>query len=130
MPAPTSSKDLWPSSVSIPPAGTKRFWVVVHIWPEYSDRVKARLPQSALKESVESMMTALTPAFSVKTVGLGRVLLQPLAELAAAGEVDQLHLGPGRQRLGQAVARALDGQGDQVRVEAGLGEHLAADIDR
>ena len=31
-----------------PPAGTKMACEVVHIWPEYSDSVKARLPSIAL----------------------------------------------------------------------------------
>jgi hypothetical protein len=32
----------------MPPAGTKMAWEVVHIWPEYSDSVKARLRSIAL----------------------------------------------------------------------------------
>jgi hypothetical protein len=32
----------------MPPAGTKMACEVVHIWPEYSDSVKARLPSIAL----------------------------------------------------------------------------------
>ena len=42
-----------------------------------------------LKESVESSTTVFTPAFSVKTVCLAGVLLQPVAERVAAGEVDR-----------------------------------------
>src|SRR5574344_118872 len=40
------------------------FCVVVHIWPLYSDSVKARLFSMAWYWSVDSMMTLLTPAIS------------------------------------------------------------------
>ena len=45
---------------------------------------------------------------------LAGVVLQPVAEGVAAGEVDQPHLGPHRQRRGQLVGRVLGGEGDQV----------------
>ena len=57
-------------------------------------------------------------------VGLPRVGFQPVAELCRAGEVDDFHLGPQRQRRGELLVRRLGGQLHQVRVEAGLGEHL------
>ena len=51
----------------MPSRGMKMFWLVVHIWPEYRLRVKARLPVTALRSSRLSMIAEFTPAFSVKT---------------------------------------------------------------
>ena len=55
--------------------------------------------------------------------------LQPVAERRRAGEVDDPDLGPGGQGVGEPLAGRLGGQRHQVRVEAGLGQHLAGDRD-
>src|SRR5690606_12662184 len=61
---------------------------------------------------------------------LVRVLLKPVAELAGPGEVDDAYLRPRREHAGQALARLLRGERDQVRVESRLGEDLARDPHR
>ena len=61
---------------------------------------------------------------------LAGVGLQPVAERGGARVVDDPDLGAHGQRLGDALAGALHGQRDQIRVEAGLGEHLAGHLHR
>ena len=69
------------------------------------------------------------PAFSVYTCACRGVALQPVAELVRAGEVDDPHLGAQARVLARPSSCASGGQRDQVRVEAGLGQHLAGDLD-
>lgn len=72
------------------------------------------------------MLTAGLLRVDLRLVGVG---LQPVAEGRRARVVDDLHLGAGGERLGQALAGAFGGQRDQVGVEARLGEHLAGGPD-
>ena len=61
---------------------------------------------------------------------LPRVLFQPAAVGGAAGEVDDAHLGPQRELLRDVAACLVREQRDDVRIEAGLGEHFARDLAR
>lgn len=71
------------------------------------------------------MLTLGLLGVDLRLAGVG---LQPVAEGGGAGVVDDPDLGAHGQGLGDALARPLDGERDQVRVEAGLGEHLTGDL--
>lgn len=60
------------SVVVIPPSGMNRFCGAVHICPEYRETEKARFRMTSRRSRTESMMTELTPAFSVNVILLGR----------------------------------------------------------
>ncbi len=60
------------SAVVIPPWGMNRFCGAVHICPEYRETENARFRMVSRGSRTESMMTELTPAFSVKVILLGR----------------------------------------------------------
>ena len=63
--ATTSSNETCSPLAVMPPAGTKMFCGVVHIWPEYSASDIARLRTMPFMSAVESITTLFTPAFSV-----------------------------------------------------------------
>jgi hypothetical protein len=75
-------------------------------------------------------MIWLTPAFSVNTGRLPGVGFEPIAVRGAAGEIDQLDVGPQRKLLRRIVAGGVRHERNHVGIEARFGEHLAGDAYR
>ena len=106
------------------------FCGAVHICPVYSASEKATLRTRPLKSAAESTTIWLTPAFSVKTCACRALRFEPVAVGVAPGEVDQLDLGPQRERLRGVVAGGMGDERHHVRIEARFGQHLARDPHR
>lgn len=74
----STSTTVWYGMVSLsvvlmPSCGMKKFCGAVHICPEYSDMEKARFLITSRRSRTESMITELTPAFSVNVILFGIV---------------------------------------------------------